>query len=79
MAGLLVLGITGVAGVVNLVGAGRVHAGIRWLQVMQIGVRRAAFVDAVGVAPDVFTVPAGRSSEVGYGFRSAAVNQYDAV
>ena len=46
---------------------------------MQIGVSRAALVDAVGVAPEMLPVPAARCAEVGYGFRAAAVNQYDAV
>ena len=79
VAGLLVLGITGVAGVVNLVGACRVHAGVSRSQIMKVGVCRTALVDSVAVRPEVLSVPAGRSSEVGYGFRSAAVNQYDAV
>jgi len=46
---------------------------------VQIGVRRATLVDAVAVAPEMLPVPAARSAEVGYGFRAATVNQYDAV
>ncbi len=46
---------------------------------MQIGVRRAALVDAVGVAPEMLSVPAARCAEVGYGFRAPTVDQYDAV
>ena len=46
---------------------------------MQIGVRRATLVDAVAVAPKVLPVPAAGCSEVGYGFRAAAVDQNDAV
>jgi len=68
VAGLLVFGVIGVAVVVNLVGTGRVHAGVCRLQIVQIGVGRAALVDAVGVAPDVFTIPTAGSAEVGYRF-----------
>ena len=39
----------------------------------------ATLVDAVGVAPEMLAVPAARCAEVGYGFRAAAVDQYDAV
>ena len=46
---------------------------------MQIGVSRAALVDAVGVAPKMLPVPAARCAEVGDGFRATAVDQYDAV
>ena len=46
---------------------------------MQIGVGRAALVDAVGVAPKMLPVPAARSAEVGDGFRASTVDQYDAV
>ena len=79
MAGLLVLGVSGVAIVVNLVRPRRVHTGIGWLQVVQIGVGRATLVDAVAVAPEMLPVPAARCAEVGYGFRASAVDQYDAV
>jgi len=68
VAGLLVLGVAGVAIVVNLVRPRRVHTGICRLQVVQIGVGRATLVDAVGVAPEMLTVPATRCAEVGYGF-----------
>ena len=46
---------------------------------MQIGVGRATLVDAVGVAPEMLPVPAAGCSEVGYGFRAPAVDEYDAV
>ena len=75
----LVLGVSDVAVVVNLVRPRRVHAGVCRFQVVQIGVGRATLVDAVGVAPEMLPVPAARCAEVGYGFRAAAVDQYDAV
>ena len=36
-------------------------------------------LEVVGVAPEMLPVPAAGSAEVGYGFRTAAVDQYDAV
>ena len=48
-------------------------------RIVQIGVDRAALVDAVGVAPEMLAVPATRCAEVGYDFRAAAVDEYDAV
>jgi hypothetical protein len=79
VAGLLVLGVSGVADIENLVRPRRVYAGVCRFQVVQIGVGRATLVDAVGVAPEMLPVPAARSAEVGDGFGSAAVDQYDAV
>ena len=79
MAGLLVLGVSGVADIENLVGWRRVHAGVCRFQVVQIRVGRAALVDAVAVAPEMLPIPAARSAEVGYGFRAPAVDENDAV
>ena len=39
----------------------------------------ATLVDAVGVAPEMLPVPTARCAEVGDGFGSPAVDQYDAV
>jgi hypothetical protein len=79
VAGLLVLGVSGVADIENLVRPRRVYAGVCRFQVVQIGVGRATLVDAVGVAPEMLPVPAARSAEVGYGFRATAVDENDAV
>jgi len=48
-------------------------------RIVQIGVDRAALVDAVGVAPEMLAVPATRCAEAGYGFRASVVDENDAV